>query len=228
MEVRTATFSDSQPISNLLLTALSSEPQWQYLFPDRHAHTSAHASRINSVVAHCLNSPTDWTITIAEDPKTKTPLSVAVWSTCTPGAEPSPTAYTDILSSCGPEDGTKPSHAAAYLAAISRGREKYFTGFGPRLHLYLIATHPRQQGRGYAQALVAWGLKKAAEQKVAASTLVSAKGYVFFSGLGFKDVGLMQVVGEGEEGREELVVKVMVNTSGRDRRPSVLRFLGLE
>src|SRR4051812_14227899 len=100
MEIRTATFSDSQPIADLLVASLVSESQWQYLFPDRHAHATAHASRIQSVVANCLNSPNDWTVTVAEDPNSKSLHSVAIWSTTasvpSPGAAAEPaTSYTD-------------------------------------------------------------------------------------------------------------------------------------
>ncbi|KAK4442373.1 acyl-CoA N-acyltransferase [Podospora aff. communis PSN243] len=233
MEIRTATPSDSQPICKLLLASLTSESQWQYLFPDRHTHGPAHASRIHSAIAHCLNAPQDWTTIVAEETTSKSLVSVAVWSTTTslePGTkEAATTLYTDILASFGPADGCNVSHVAAYLKAISAGTESHLAGYTPRVHLYVVATHPQHRGRGYGKALVAWGLKRAAEQKAVVSTLASAKGYVFFSGLGFKDVGLIEVRGGSAVGEAEgLAMKAMVNVAGRERRLSVLRFLGLE
>ncbi len=239
MDIRKATPADTQAIVNITLAATVSESQLHYCFPRLDKSSDGHASSIKSAVEHCLTSPEDWLVAVvevpeAQDPRTNSIVSVAIWwasSIKSKVYDDDPFADGHLLKQIlGPsvegQDDSGPAYLSAFIEATARGREAYLYGYGKQMHLYLLATHPHHQRKGYAKALCAWGLKRAAEQMMAMSTLATAKGYILFSGLGFADVGCVSVKADGEG--EELILKAMAHAAAKERRrSSVLRFLGL-
>ncbi|KAK5653276.1 hypothetical protein OQA88_9175 [Cercophora sp. LCS_1] len=236
MEVRKATVADQQAILNIVLAAAASESQWQYCFPQRTQHYDEHAAQTAAALERCLNDPDDWLVAVSEVtqpvvPKTKTIVSVGIWYILDSGAKAYEDEYCDNawkqLAGGGfsvRKDG-HPARLAAFIDGAALGRDKFLNSAGPQMHLHVLATHPRHQGKGYAKTVCEWGLEWAASSKLVVSTLASTKGYVFFSGLGFRDVGCVVIKAPGDG--EELMLKAMV-VAGKERTgSSILRFLGL-
>lgn len=236
VEVRKATTADQQAILNIILAAAASEGQWQYCFPQRTQHYEEHAIKTAAALERCLNAPDDWLVAVSEVtqpvvPKTKTIVSVGIWYILDSGAKAYEDEYCDNawkqLAGSGFEtrnDGHS-ARLAAFIEGAAIGRDRYLSSHGPQIHLHILATHPHHQGKGYATVLCEWGLEWAADSKSVVSTLASTKGYVFFSGLGFRDVGCVVIRTPGEG--DELMLKAMVMAGKQRRGPSLLRFLGL-
>lgn len=236
VDARKATTTDQQAILDIVLAATASESQWQYCFPQRTQHYDEHKSRTAAALDRCLTSPDDWLVAVSEVtqpvvPKTKTIVAVGIWHIPDSGAKVSEDEY------CGNpwkqlvgggyearKDG-HPGRLAAFVEGAALGREKHLNGHGPQIHLHLLATHPHHQGNGYAKSLCEWGLDWATNSKRVVSTLASTKGYVFFSGLGFRDVGCV-VIKAPDEG-DELMLKAMVMAGKERGGASILSFFGL-
>lgn len=103
---------------------------------------------------------------------------------------------------------------AALSSAISSSQRQHFESLEPYVYLEVLATHPAHRGHGYAKALCAVGVEQAQKQDLTVAVLTSSRGYIFFSGLAFADLGCVSVRGADRDGgaraRDDCVLKVMV------------------
>lgn len=239
MDIRKATAADVRDIAKVLLAATASESQWLYCFPFRREYPDQHESRVTAALELCLSSLDDWLVAVAEVSQgrgqhAKQIVSVAIWQTPAPDpkghgkSDASEDSWNQLVGSDVQEgNDSHPSHLTTFMSASSLGREKYLAKYEPQMHLHVLATHPNHQKLGFGKALCNWGINWASERKMAVSTMASAKGYIFFSGMGFRDVGYVTVKAEGDS--EDRALKAMVRVAGNERRrSSVLRFLGLD
>lgn len=98
---------------------------------------------------------------------------------------------------------------ATMHAAVSFSQRQHFEHAGPYAYLEALATHPLHRGRGYAKALSAVGLASARARGLAVAVMTSSRGYIFFSGLAFADLGCVSLRGP-DPSREDCVLKVMI------------------
>ncbi|KAJ3475732.1 hypothetical protein NLG97_g9356 [Lecanicillium saksenae] len=109
------------------------------------------------------------------------------------------------------EDDWSPDAEDPKLNALSdamrQGRQRYFASEKPHVYLRILATDPQHQGRGYAKALCRWGITLAHSKRVGVCLETGSRGYIMFSGMGFKDLGA--VVVPAGKGQEEQVLKAL-------------------
>jgi len=239
MDIRKATAADIQDIAKVLLAATASESQWLYCFPSRREHPEKHESRVKAALELCLSTPDGWIVAVAEISQgrgqhPKQIVAVGIWQTQAPdpkghGKSDAPEDSWSQLVGSDTQEGSDchPSHLTTFMSASALGREKYLRKYDPQIHLHILATHPNHQKLGFGKALCNWGISWASEKKMTVSVMASSKGYIFFSGMGFRDVGYVTVKAEGES--EDRALKAMVRVAGPERRrSSVLHFLGLD
>jgi len=120
------------------------------------------------------------------------------------------------------------SRLVGAVEAANQGRGRYLDGYGPQMYLHLLATHPDHRHRGYAKALCNWTMKAAIQDKLAVSLLASPRGYIFFSGLGFVDLGPISLP-RSTSWEDGLNLKAMAFLPERtaSRRSSLMSFFGL-
>lgn len=84
------------------------------------------------------------------------------------------------------------------------------------MFLRAIVTHHEYKDEGYAKALLRAGYEIARRHEAAVTVLAGPQGYVFFSGLGFKDKGPMTLAGADES----INIKAMSFDPANERRRS--------
>lgn len=110
----------------------------------------------------------------------------------------------------------------ALSAAISFSQKQHFEHLEPYVYLEVLATHPAHRGQGYAKALCAVGVDSARKRNLAIAVLTSSRGYIFFSGLAFGDLGCVSLRGS-DGSREDCVLKAMIlHPELKRRRSSVV------
>jgi GNAT superfamily N-acetyltransferase len=105
---------------------------------------------------------------------------------------------------------------ATMHAAVSFSQRQHFEHAGAHAYLEALATHPAHRGQGYAKALSAVGFASARARSLAVAVMTSSRGYIFFSGLGFADLGCVSLRGP-DRSREDCVLKVMILNAPRPR-----------
>lgn len=81
------------------------------------------------------------------------------------------------------------SRLSAYTEVVNKARTEFFNRYPQHMYLQLLATHPDHQNHGYAKDLVHSYIVKAKQKGGVLTTLGGPFGYIFFSGLGFHDLG---------------------------------------
>lgn len=72
---------------------------------------------------------------------------------------------------------------------VDKARAEFFNRYPQHTYLQLLATHPDHQNHGYAKDLVHSYIVQAKQKGGVLTTLGGPFGYIFFSGLGFHDLG---------------------------------------
>lgn len=83
----------------------------------------------------------------------------------------------------------KDDRLQAYIEVVGKGRTEFFNRYPQHSYLQLLATHPDHRNKGYAKDLVHSNITKAKQKGGVLTTLGGPLGYIFFSGLGFHDLG---------------------------------------
>ncbi|OAA70575.1 Acyl-CoA N-acyltransferase [Cordyceps fumosorosea ARSEF 2679] len=201
MKVRAATDADVPAIAAIILAAAAAEVPWKSYLPAGACRDPILVQHVEAVArAHIVAR--DSAVVVGElsaaESGRDTPevVSVAVWDTTTAAERDDSWA------------AVEEHHAqlAALDTAMRRGRQLYFAAEPPHLFLRVLATHPDRRGRGYAKALCRWGMALARRRRVGVCVETgAARGYVLFSGLGFRDLGVVDLppVRGRHEGTEE-------------------------
>lgn len=98
-----------------------------------------------------------------------------------------------------PEDEVKTtisdSRLNAYTEVVDKARREFFNRHDSYMYLQLLATHPDHQNRGYAKDLVHSYVRRARQQPLGGVlvALGGPFGYIFFSGIGFHDLGAVSL-----------------------------------
>jgi GNAT superfamily N-acetyltransferase len=110
----------------------------------------------------------------------------------------------------------------ALSAAIAFSQKQHFEQFEPYVYLEVLATHPAHRGQGYAKALCAVGVDSAQKRSLAVAALTSSRGYIFFSGMAFGDLGCVSLRGSNCS-RDDCMLKAMIlHPQQKRRRSSVI------
>lgn len=81
MTVRTATQADLATIQGIITKALPADYQWKYCFPARSSVKHDSGVYVQRALEQTLApGNTDWLVCVAEDPSSRKPVGVAVWS----------------------------------------------------------------------------------------------------------------------------------------------------
>ncbi|KAI8167093.1 hypothetical protein K4K49_001981 [Colletotrichum sp. SAR 10_70] len=244
MTVRTATQADLATIQGIITKALPADYQWKYCFSARSSVKHDSGMYVQRALEQTLApGNTDWLVCVAEDPSSRKPVGVAVWSWTDAriqehvddnAASQGLTVAGEALGGAGGivvdggQTGTNAENPriVALSNAVAACRERQLTRFGQQLHLHVVAIHPEYQRLGYAKLLCQHGMHLAKEKGLAVSAVTSSSGYIFFSGLGFADCGHVVVQVPGE--KEEIGLKAMVLAAPQQekRRGSLLDMMG--
>ncbi|KAJ3959203.1 hypothetical protein N0V92_004206 [Colletotrichum tropicale] len=248
MTVRTATQADLATIQGIITKALPVDYQWKYCFPARSSVKHDSGMYVQRALEQTLApGNTDWLVCVAEDPSSRKPVGVAVWSWTDAriqehvddnAASQGLTVAGEALGGAGgiaadggatkTNTGNAENHRIAALSnAVAACRERQLTRFGQQLHLHVVAIHPEYQRLGYAKLLCQHGMHLAREKGLAVSAVTSSSGYIFFSGLGFADCGHVVVQVPGEKEKIGLKAMVLAAPQQEKRRGSFLDMIGL-
>ncbi|KAK2777607.1 GNAT family [Colletotrichum kahawae] len=249
MTVRTATHADLPAIQVIITKALPADYQWKYCFPARLSVKHDSGMYVQCALEQTLApGNSDWLVCVTEDPGSRKPVGVAVWSWTDAriqehtGEDVRSQGLTvagealggagDIVVDGGPTVGINTGNAenpriVALSNAVAACRDRQLARYGQQLHLHVVAIHPEYQRLGHAKLLCQHGMHLAKEKGLAVSAVTSSSGYIFFSGLGFADCGHVVVQVSGE--KEEIGLKAMVLAAPQQekRRGSFLGMIGL-
>ncbi|SPO03181.1 uncharacterized protein DNG_05863 [Cephalotrichum gorgonifer] len=224
MRIRPATPADLPAVGDVILEAMSVDPEWMPFFPRGARQDQEYIKFIESILKPGLDPKSqDLLVTVAElsDEESHQEggliVAVAAWDMSLAPVEDQGSC------SVAPEGAVRggTGGVAALVNAAAQGRTRHFDRYDRCMHLRIMATRPHNQKHGYAKALCEWGIDAAGRRGMGVTVLTGPRGYILFSDLGFVDLGPCPVRVGG--GREELVVKAMFLAPERKpRRPSFL------
>ncbi|EQB54290.1 hypothetical protein CGLO_05899 [Colletotrichum gloeosporioides Cg-14] len=247
MTVRTATQADLPALQVIINKALPADYQWKYCFPGRSSAKQDSGMYVQHALEQTLASGNnDWLVCVTEDPGSRKPVGVAVWSWTDARIQP----HIDedvgsqgltvtgealggaggIVAAGGPTEANSSKAENPRIVALGNAvaacRDRQLARYGQQLHLHVVAIHPEYQRLGHAKLLCQHGMHLAREKGLAVSAVTSSSGYIFFSGLGFADCGHVVVQVPGE--KEEIGLKAMVFAAPQQekRRGSFLNMIG--
>ncbi|XXG96077.1 hypothetical protein Hte_002354 [Hypoxylon texense] len=230
MIIRQATLADVDAVTAIFITAMASNPSWNYRYPYRHEYPEDHL-RTNRDVIRRFISPSypDWTVNVVEvigegSAHVSKIVTISIWDltylvgiifTVVRAAPLADLCYLrqlagkDSADACGPGKDQNPVHVAAFFKALAECKKKHFDFFGSeRLSLQILATLPEFRRHGYGTALVRWGMERAARDNVVLTLSASPQGSRLYTELGFRHLGNQVMQAPDEE--EFLVISAMV------------------
>uniref|UniRef100_A0A8H7N4L1 N-acetyltransferase domain-containing protein n=1 Tax=Bionectria ochroleuca TaxID=29856 RepID=A0A8H7N4L1_BIOOC len=80
-------------------------------------------------------------------------------------------------------------HLGIFYDLVQNGRSEFVKRYPQFMYLQLLATHPNYRGQGYAKDLLRAYMVKAKQKGNVLTSFGGPFGYIFFSGLGFHDLG---------------------------------------
>lgn len=80
-------------------------------------------------------------------------------------------------------------HLGIFYDLVQNGRSEFVKRYPQFMYLQLLATHPNYRGQGYAKDLLRAYMVKAKQKGSVLTSFGGPFGYIFFSGLGFRDLG---------------------------------------
>lgn len=92
-----------------------------------------------------------------------------------------------------PQTAIRDGRLRAYIEVLRKARADVFSRYPQHTYLQLLATHPDHQNRGYGKDLVHSYMAKAKQKGGVLTALGGPFGYIFFSGLGFHDLGPVEL-----------------------------------
>ncbi|KAH6670891.1 putative GNAT family acetyltransferase [Plectosphaerella plurivora] len=231
MHIRHATLDDLPAVADVILASLAEDSSWKSLFPPDFRKNPAYEAYTLEVLARYLDPENqNHLVVVAEVSRATakglvtTIASVAVWDMSQ--AEMHDTwrksidtlfDVDDLIAVMAPAASPNVRDKLATMhAAVSFSQRQHFENAGAHAYLEALATHPAYRGQGYAKALSAVGLESARARGLAVAVMTSSRGYIFFSGLAFADLGCVSLRGP-DRSREDCVLKVMILPAPRPK-----------
>lgn len=184
-KIRQAKIDDLPAVVSCVLAAINKERLWTNFVPSKSAQDDGYRVEIEKLLKeHLAASNDDWVIEVVDIAGKGEPahiVAVAVWDMTAAKAEESkPRAVQTVV---------KDDRLQAYIEVVGKGRSEFFNRYPQHMYLQLLATHPEHRNKGYAKDLVHSYIVKAKQAGGVLTTLGGPLGYIFFSGLGFHDLG---------------------------------------
>ncbi|KAJ6781888.1 hypothetical protein PWT90_09929 [Aphanocladium album] len=219
MKVRAATDADVPAIAAIVLAVASTEAPWKSYLPARLRKDPAFVQHAEAVARSYVEASDKASVVMvaelsAAESELNRPqiVAVSVWDTTqTECGKAEAQKADDQGYTSSRKDDWSPDAEDPKLSALSdamlQGRQRYFAAEGPHVYLRILATDPQHQGRGYAKALCRWGITLAHRKRAGVCLETGSRGYIMFSGMGFKDLGA--VVVPAGKGYDEQVLKAL-------------------
>ncbi|CAH0020284.1 unnamed protein product [Clonostachys rhizophaga] len=193
-KTRAATLKDVPAVIDVILSSIHSERLWTNFVPSQRNRGTDFRQEIEALFEeHIDPSNTDWVIEVVDlGDKGGTPVivSVAVWDL---SAAQGHGGQSKIDSRQHEERETKMPiedvHLSMFYDLVQNGRSEFVKRYPQFMYLQLLATHPNYRGQGYAKDLLLSYMAKAKQKGNVLATFGGPFGYIFFSGLGFHDLG---------------------------------------
>lgn len=116
----------------------------------------------------------------------------------------------------------KDSRLNAYAEVVDEARTKFFNRYPQHTYLQLLATHPDHQNRGYAKDLVHAYVVKAKKTGGVLTAIGGPFGYIFFSGLGFHDLGPVTIPPNAATSDGQVIKAMSLVINKEERRQSIV------
>ncbi|KAH8168282.1 hypothetical protein LIA77_12011 [Sarocladium implicatum] len=222
MNIRRARADDLSAITDIILASLADDPSWKTLFTSDIRKDLEYDLYIRETVKEYLDPETpEWLVLVAEAPRRNTAIiaSVAIWNvslarfSSSSRRDSSSTICNfgeaiEVMSS--DIDITIIDKLTSLKTTVSFSQKEHFKNLEPCVYLEVLATHPVYRGKGYAKALCTEVISSAEEHRLPVAVMSSLRGYIFFSGLKFKDLGCVVLRGPDKK-LEDCVLKAMVH-----------------
>lgn len=237
MQLRRATPDDLTAIADVILASLTDDSSWKSLFTSDIRSDPDCDYYARELLSNYLDPDNpEWLVLVAELPKggTYTIASVAIWNislaryqnTRRDSAASTICDVGEVVEVMSPDnyDSTMDKLTGLHTT-ISFSQKKYFQHLEPCIYLEVLATHPVYRGKGYAKALCTEVVESAQKRDLPVAVLTSMRGYIFFSGLGFKDLGCVSLRGP-KRALEDCVLKAMILCARQKKsRPLVVSWI---
>jgi ribosomal protein S18 acetylase RimI-like enzyme len=246
MKTRQAKPEDLPAVAKVILAAINKERLWTNFVPNRAGQDESYVKEIETLLKEHLDpNNKDWVVDVADLGTADSPkiVAVAVWdmaaaadddrtSECSPDHPSCPQKHillfhcTDYQSPCATERelkmNIKDSRLNAYAEVVDEARNKFFNRYPQHMYLQLLATHPDHQNRGYAKDLVHAYIVKAKKTGGVLTTLGGPFGYIFFSGLGFHDLGPVTIPPSAATSDAHVIKAMSLVVNKEERRQSIV------
>lgn len=221
MSIRVATEADIPVLVKLVQTGLAKDYVWKYCFPTSNSHESE--VLIEKTLRQFMRpDKKEWLICVNQELDNHEIVAMALWHL--PVGDGAGFAELATVPSTANDDHTANILASPRIAALqaaeAKAQETVRNKYGQHMFLHAVITNPEWKGLGYAKHLARHGMELACNKNVALVALVSPDGYIFYSGLGFRDFGRSTVKVEGEH--EEIDLKTMVYNPSHTKDPSAV------
>ncbi|CAH0002873.1 unnamed protein product [Clonostachys byssicola] len=205
-KTRTATLKDVPAVIDVILSSVPNERLWTNFVPSQRGRGTDFRQEMEALFEeHIDPSHNDWVIEVVDlGEKGGTPVivSVAVWDMSAAeghGGQSSKNPATpshlqqESNSRQDAEHETKmpieDPHLGIFYDLVQNGRSEFVKRYPQFMYLQLLATHPNYRGQGYAKDLLRAYMVKAKQKGSVLTSFGGPFGYIFFSGLGFHDLG---------------------------------------
>ncbi|KAF4450065.1 gnat family [Fusarium austroafricanum] len=253
MGVRVATQQDVPALKEIVLSGLSDDSVWQYVFPSA-GRSEAASNHVEAVLKRIVDENNSaWHCYVVDAPKTKDPVSLAIIQVLNQheddgngvteqiqrGESLLHTHFSDrkfanlnfpAVFDLQNDDSSGQSKTAKRIAALQSGitqtQQTYLARYDQVMFLHAVITHPHHKRQGYAKTLSKQTLQVARQKGAVVAALASPfSGYVFYSGTSFANCGRTKV--ETDNDIENLELQIMVCAPPKpleQRRSSIMDF----
>jgi len=217
MKVRQAKPEDLPAVAKVILAAINKERLWTTFVPNRAGQDGGYVKEIETLLKEHLDpNNKDWVVDVVDLGKPDAPkiVAVAVWDMAA--------AADDDRKKRELKMDIKDSRLNAYAEVVDEARNKFFNRYPQHMYLQLLATHPDHQNRGYAKDLVHAYVVKAKKTGGVLTTLGGPFGYIFFSGLGFHDLGPVTIPPSAATSDAHVIKAMSLVVNKEERRQSIV------
>ncbi|CAH0002330.1 unnamed protein product [Clonostachys byssicola] len=187
--IRQAKPDELPAVVKCILAAINKERLWTNFVPAKGGQDESYLAEIENLLKEHLDpSNKDWVIEVVDLAKKGAPaqiVAVAVWDMSAASEEDKKAQQ--------PQTPIKDDRLRAYIEVLRKARADVFSRYPQHTYLQLLATHPDHQNRGYGKDLVHSYMAKAKQKGGVLTALGGPFGYIFFSGLGFHDLGPVEL-----------------------------------
>ncbi|KAK3318156.1 hypothetical protein B0H66DRAFT_575138 [Apodospora peruviana] len=226
MKPRLGLPSDLDAVTDVILSAMVLDPQWDYRFPWRLEYPDDHRKYTRMLIEYFLRPDyDDWLVMVVEDLDEDDGqykvVAFGVWDVSFANKQKYGPGYKtqDPVTRVEENGGStrrdaNHEHFNAFWKGQMREYKKLFAPIGPeQIHLQILATLPDFQRRGHGSSLCKWAMELVRRQSLKdMSVMASPMGYELYTWLGFQRVEEFYIQVPGED--EKLTLQAMIYRPG--------------